>query len=677
MFMNKEEAKKRIEKLIKQIDDLRYRYHVLNDPKVSDSVYDSLEQELVRIEKKFPDLKRPDSPLERIGGKPLDKFVKVNHEVQQWSFNDAFSKDEMKEWEERVLKLLEKDLGDKPNLEYVCELKIDGLHIVFTYEKGLLKLAATRGDGKVGENVTNNIKTIQSVPLRLKKPIDVIVEGEVWLSEKQLNEINNQRKKQGQAEFANPRNAAAGTIRQLNPKVVAARKLDCFVYDWSGGKHNLPKTQEKELKELSELGFKVNQEYKVCKNLDEVFEFWQNWQNKRNKQEYWIDGVVVKINRRDLQDKLGYVGKAPRWAIAFKFPAEEVTTIIEDIQVQVGRLGTLTPVANLKPVKLAGTVVKRATLHNEDQIKRLGVKIGDTVVIRKAGDIIPEVVSVLTKLRTGKEKKFSMPSRCPICESKVEKKSVAESGGGSSVAYFCTNPKCFAQQQRGITHFVSKKAFNIDGLGGKIVIQLMEEGLLKTPADIFKLEKDDLVPLERFAEKSANNLIQAINQAKKVTLSKFIYALGISNVGEETAIDLAEHFGSLKNLAKASVDDLAGLNDIGPVVAESIATWFGDDDNKKLIEDFKEVGVKISEQKISTKKGNLSGKKIVVTGTLSLMSRDEAKEKIRQAGGDWVSSVSKNTDYVVVGENPGSKADKARDLGINILDEKEFLNLIK
>ncbi len=676
--MNQAEAKKRINKLITQIDDLRYRYHVLNDPTVSDQVYDSLEQELKSLEAEFPDLKRADSPLQRIGGKPLAKFSKVKHEVRQWSFNDAFSDAEIYDWEERIKKLLAKDLGNEAKIEYVCELKIDGLHVVFTYEKGLLKLAATRGDGAIGEDVTQNIKTIQSVPLRLKKPVDVIVEGEVWLSEKQLEQINKQRRVQGQAEFANPRNAAAGTIRQLDSKVVAARKLDCFVYDWSSGKEKLPQTQFEELKALADLGFKVNQEYKLCKDIKEVVDFWQKWSKKRQSQAYWIDGIVVKINSRDYQNRLGYVGKAPRWAIAFKFSAEEVTTIIEDIVIQVGRLGTLTPVAYLRPVKLAGTTVKRATLHNEDQIKRLGVKIGDTVIIRKAGEIIPEVVSVLPKLRLGKEKNFVMPAKCPVCGSGVEKKTITEKGIGKSVGLFCANKYCFAKKQREIIHFVSRKAFDIDGLGEKIVIQLMEEGLLKTPASIFELEKDDLIPLERFAEKSADNLIAAINQAKKITLARFVYALGIPHIGEETAIALANHFGSLDKIIKATPQDFSTVEDIGPIVAKSLVDWLSGKRNLELIDDLQKAGVEIATQKVITKKtGPLAGKKVVVTGTLESLAREEAKEKIRQAGGDWVSSVSKNTDYVVVGKNPGSKADKAKKLGVKIIGEKEFLNLLK
>ncbi len=676
--MDKNLAKKRINKLIEQIDELRYRYHVLDNPTVSDEVYNSLEQELVALERQFPELKRPDSPLQRIGGKPLDKFVKVKHAVRQWSFNDAFSPEEVSDWQERIKKLLIKELGHQPQLEYVCELKIDGLHIVFTYEKGLFKLAATRGDGVIGEDVTQNIKTIQSVPLRLKKPVNIIVEGEVWLGEKQLQEINKQRRKSGELEFANPRNAAAGTIRQLDPKIVAKRQLDCFIYDLSASANKFPATQQEELEELKKLGFKVNSHYRLCRSLEEVVKFWQQWQKKRTTQEYWIDGVVIKVNQREYQNKLGYVGKAPRWALAFKFPAEEVTTVIEDIQVQVGRLGTLTPVAHLKPVRLAGTTVKRATLHNEDQIKRLGVKIGDTVVIRKAGEIIPEVVSVLPKLRTGKEKNFSMPKKCPICGSVVDKKVISEKGKEKSVAYFCTNKNCQAQQQRRIIHFVSRKAFNIDGLGEKIVEQLMAEGLIKDPADIFELEKDDLVPLERFADKSAENLINAIEVSRKVPLARFVYALGIQHVGEETAVALANWFGGLENLQKASLEKLEQISDIGPVVAKSIDEYFNNKHNLEFLEKFKKVGVEVESQKIQKEiKGVLAGKKIVVTGTLESMGRQEAKEAIRRAGGDWVSSVSKNTNYVVKGENPGSKYDTAKKLGVKIIDEKEFLKLVK
>ena len=675
--MNQAEAKNRIDKLIKQIDDLRYRYHVLNEPGLSDQVSDSLQRELKELEIQFPALKRLDSPLERIGSRPLDKFVKVRHAVRQWTFNDAFTAAEVAEWQERITKLLEKSLGYPPKIEYVCELKIDGLHIVFTYQNGLLKQAATRGDGRVGEDATQNIKTIQSVPLRLKEPLNVIVEGEVWLGEKQLKEINRQRQVLGQPEFSNPRNAAAGTIRQLDSKIVAARKLDCFVYDWSGGEAKFPATQREELERLKALGFKVNPYHRLCRTLDEIVAFWQEWQKKKASQEYWIDGVVIKVNQRQFQNLLGYVGKAPRWAMAFKFPAQEVTTVIENISVQVGRLGTLTPVAHLKPVRLAGTVVKRATLHNQDQIRRLGVKIGDTVVIRKAGEIIPEVLSVLLKLRTGKEKEFKMPDRCPICRSSVEKRVITQKGKEKSVAWFCTNSACYAQQLRRIIHFVSKKSFDIDGLGEKIVEQLMAEDLVKDPADLFTLDKEDLLPLERFADKSADNLIASIRQAKNIGLDRFLYSLGIIHIGEQTAVTLAEKFHSLANLKKATLTDLETISDVGPVVAKSIYQYFNDKINLRLLDKLEKVGINIQKVEVVKPSGPLLDKKIVVTGTLEKMSREEVKAAIRQAGGGFVSAVSKNTDYVVVGQNPGSKAAKAKNLGLKILNEEDFLSLIK
>ena len=675
--MNQSEAKKRIDQLISQIDELRYRYHVQNDPTISDEVYDSLSRELKELERQFPTLRRPDSPLGRIGGRAMDTFKKVRHEVRQWSFNDAFNVLEFTEWQERIERLLTKELGHRPKFAYSCELKIDGLHIVLTYRKGLLELAATRGDGVVGEDVTSNIRTIQSVPLRLRKPLDVIVEGEVWLSEAQLEAINKERTKAGQPAFANPRNAAAGTIRQLDPAIVAARKLDCFVYDWSGGGTNAPPTQIEELKALKALGFKVNDHYQRCRTTDEVVSFWQTWQERRTKEPYWIDGVVIKVDDRRYQQLLGYVGKAPRWAIAFKFPAQEVTTVITDIQVQVGRLGTLTPVAHLRPVALAGTIVKRATLHNEDQIKRLGVKIGDTVVVRKAGDIIPEVVSVLPKLRTGREKPFVMPRRCPSCGSLVKKQTITEKGQGTSVAVFCTNPRCYAQQQRQITHFISKKAFDIDGLGHKIIEQLMAEGLVKDPADLFSLAPADLEALEGFAEKSAANLVAAIAHSKVIPLPRFLYALGIQGVGEETALDLAEHFGSLDRVAAADVEDIEAVAGVGPVVARSLHAYFRQKETSMLLRRLTEAGVTVeSVKQKSPTHGPLAGKKVAVTGTLESMSRDEVKAAIRRAGGDWVSSISKQTDLVVIGENPGSKYSRAKALGLKLLTEEAFRALL-
>ncbi|OGY46380.1 MAG: hypothetical protein A2840_00755 [Candidatus Buchananbacteria bacterium RIFCSPHIGHO2_01_FULL_47_11b] len=664
--MTKADAKKRIDKLVAQIDDLRYRYHVLNDPQVTDEVYDSLTRELRELEQRYPEFRRLDSPLQRIGGKPLDKFKKVQHEVRQWSFNDVFEPQELVDWETRITKLLEKQTGKKPKLEYVCELKIDGLHVVLTYRDGLLVQAATRGDGIIGEDVTQNIKTIHSIPLRLRQSINLIAEGEVWLSEVQLERINAERRKTQQPEFANPRNAAAGTIRQLDPKIVAGRKLDCFVYDWSGGA-TPPPTQAEELSALKKLGFHVNDHHQVCQTINEVIKFWESWGKKKTSQPYWIDGIVVKVNQRAYQTALGYVGKAPRWAIAFKFAAQQATTVVQDIQVQIGRLGTLTPVAHLRPVTLAGTTVQRATLHNQDQIDRLDVRIGDTVVVRKAGDIIPEVVSVLPDLRTGKEKKFVMPKMYQ--GSKVVRRP-------GEVAHVLADTNVREVILEKLTHFVSKKALDIDGLGEKVIIQLYNAGVIVDAADIFTLKKDKLLGLERFAEKSAENLIAAIAEKKKIPLARFLYALGIPHVGEETALTLAETFGRLEAVTRADTEKLEAVSDIGPVVAKSIADFFNNKNNQTLLKKFFDAGVTV-ESAAKQKSGKLLGKKIAITGTLELIGREEAKELIRKAGGDWVSSVSKNTSIVVVGQNAGSKLSRAEKFGVKIINEKEFLSLVR
>lgn len=675
-MLSKIQAKDRMAKLIKQVDNLRYRYHVLNDPTVSDEIYDSLERELKNLEAEWPELKSADSPLRRIGSKPLAKFHKVTHQVRQWSFNDVFAVDEFLEWHERIGRLLQDELGKKVSVDYCCELKIDGLHTVLTYAKGKLVLAATRGDGLIGEDVTQNVMTINSVPLQLCQAVNVVVEGEIWLSAAQLKKINVERKKHGEAEFANPRNAAAGTIRQLDPAVAAARKLDCFVYDWSDGDGTPPPTQVDELVLLKQLGFKVNSEYRHCNTPQEVIAFWRHWQAHRQQQPYWIDGIVIKVNRRSYQQVLGYVGKAPRWAVAFKFPAERVTTIVEDISVQVGRLGTLTPVAHLRPVNLAGTTVKRATLHNEDQIRRLGLKIGDTVVIQKAGDIIPEIVEVLPKLRTGKEKNFSMPKHCPLCQAPVQQQTATDKKQSKSVAFFCTNAECYAVRLGRLVHFVQRKAMNIDGLGEKILEQLLQTGLVRDPADIYQLTVDDLTPLERFADQKSSNIIAAIDRSRHVPLTRLIFALGIRHVGEETALALADQFHTLDKIQVASVEELLAVADIGPVVAESIAAYFADKTNRAYLERLRHSGLII--QRGGTATGQkLKGKKFVLTGTLQNISRDQAKELIRAAGGSVSESVSAKTDHVVVGDEPGSKYNKAKELEVNILDEAAFLRLVE
>jgi DNA ligase (NAD+) len=580
----------------------------------------------------------------------------------------------MDAWQDKILNYLEKETGQRPSApEYMCELKIDGLHVVLTYENGYLIQAATRGDGKVGENVTQNIKTIESVPLKLTEPVSIIAEGEIWLGRKMLEKINKEREKAGEALFANPRNAAAGTIRQLDSSVVAKRKLDTFIYDISDGE--IPVTQQKELERLEKLGFKVNKLRKLCKNLDEVVEFWQEWQKKKESQDYWIDGIVIKVNERNLQNVLGYTGKSPRWGIAFKFPAEQGTTVVEEVYVQVGRTGALTPVARVRPVQLAGTTVTHSTLHNFDEIERLDLKVGDTVIMEKAGDVIPKIVEVLPRLRTGHEKNIPVPKKCPVCGSEVGRKIIQEEKGESGAILFCKNKNCFAQELENINHFVSKKAFDIDHCGVKIVEQLVNEGLIKDAADLFTLTVGDLEELDRFGEKSARNLVEAVATAKHVTLGRFINALGIPQVGEETAEDLAQHFKSLEKLSRADYDDLTQINGVGEKVARSIVDYFGDKKHQAYIEKLFMNGVAIKKQ-TEAKTGKLSGQSFVLTGSLESMSRDEAKDKIRALGGEVNESVSKNTAAVIVGAEPGSKYDKAKKLGVKTLDEKEFLKII-
>jgi len=685
--MNKQEVKLRIEKLKKEINHHRYLYHVLDKQEISDAALDSLKHELDRLEKQYPDLITPDSPTQRVGGKPLDKFGKVPHSVPMLSLNDAFSFEEIEEWEKRIIKLIDK----KPS--YYTELKVDGLALSLTYEtrNGTLTLdvGATRGDGKWGENITENVKTIEAIPLSLSFPNNITapssleVRGEVYMGKVPFEELNKVQKKNNQPQFANPRNAAAGSVRQLDPKITASRKLffigyDVVMFSLADGfefrERKINASTHQEIHELLErIGFKsgvANKYSRLCSSIEEVEKFYQEIKKRRNKLPFWIDGIVVNVNEIDLFRRLGVVGKAPRGSIAYKFPAEQVTTVVENIQVQIGRTGALTPVAHLKPVKVAGSTVSRATLHNMDEINRLGVRIGDTVIIQKAGDIIPDIVKVLPKMRVGKEKKFKMPVKCPVCSSKVVRKS-------GEVAHYCSNKKCYAQQHSAMTHFISKKAFDIEGLGPKVLDQLFKADLVKDPADLFDLTEVDLEPLERFAEKSAENLVEAVQSSKEILLARFIYALGIRHVGEETAIDLAEQFGSLDKIMSASLEELENIHDIGGVVAKSIYGYFQDPHSQKLVKKLLAKGIKIKIDKKVSKKTGLTEKKVIVTGTLDTMSRQEAKNRIRSAGGDWVSSVSQNTDYVVAGTEPGSKYDKARKLSVKIISEKEFLKLLK
>ena len=656
--------RQRVEKLRKAIEKYRYEYHVLDKSSISPEALDSLKKELVDLEEEYPELVTADSPTQRVAGEPLKEFKKVSHKVAQWSFNDAFSGEDMLAFDERVKNFLRKaDITDSPT--YTCELKIDGLKIVLEYENGNLKTAATRGDGKVGEDVTANVRTIESVPLALTKPVNIIVEGECFLPKSQFERLNKIQKAKSEEKYANPRNFAAGTIRQLDPKIVAERRLDVFVYDIASLLNNFPKSQREELELLQKLGFKVNKYFKLCQNIKEVIAYWKEWQDKKDRQDYLIDGVVVKVNEKKYQDVLGYTGKAPRFGIALKFAAEQVTTIVEDIVLQVGRTGVLTPVAHLRPVSVAGSTVSRATLHNEDEIKRLDVQVGDTVILQKAGDVIPDIVSVLKEMRTGKEKKFVWPHFVADCGANGEIERIS-----GQAAWRCKNKNSFIQKKRKLYHFVSKHAFDIDHFGPKVIDALLEAELIATYDDIFTLKKGDLLALPRFAEKSVDNLLSAIEKAKNVSLPRLIISLSVPQVGEETAYLLADNFGSIAKLQNCKIENLQSINGVGPIVAESIVSWFKDKENIKILNKL------LKHIKIMNHGGKLEGKIFVLTGALATMSRDEAKEKIRTLGGSVSSSVSRETNYVVAGENPGTKYDNAIKLGIKILSENEFVSLL-
>lgn len=673
--MNKEQVEKRIAKLRKEIRRHRYLYHVKDTQEISDPALDSLKHELYDLEQKYPDLITPDSPTQRVSGQALDKFEKVEHSQPMLSLDDAFSFEEIKEWEERIKRVIlnkaKRSAKARNDIDFFCEPKIDGLAVALVYKKGSLQTGATRGDGKVGEDVTQNLKTIKSIPLKLRKEVDCQVRGEVYMGKESFEKINKRRKKQGKKPYANPRNTAAGSIRQLDSKVARSRSLDFFAWQLLGLDCQ---NQAEEDKKLKELGFK-SVEGKQCSNLKEIKAFFKNLEKRRQKLSFQIDGLVVSINNNQLFEDLGVVGKSPRGAIAWKFPAKQATTIVEDIQVQVGRTGSLTPVAHLKPANLAGVEITRATLHNQDEINRLDVRVGDTVIIERAGDVIPQVVRVLKRMRSGDEEKFSMPGRCPICGSKVVKK---------DAQHYCSNDRCGAIHRKKLYHFVSRSAFDIEGLGPKIIDQLLDENLTSNAADIFSLKKGDLLPLERFAEKSAQNLIEAVDESRKIPLARLIYALGIHHVGEETAVLLANVIASKtkdptdfrKTAQNLSLKELEEIKDIGPVVAKSIYDWFHNRRNRALLKKLlKEVEIKNKELTIKNQK--LGNKNFVLTGTLESLTREEAKQKIRQLGGDVSSSVSKNTDYVIVGEEPGSKFKEAKRLGVEILGEEEFLEKIE
>ena len=686
--MEKKIAKERIEKLKKEIDKYRYAYHVLDKSLISDAALDSLKKELFDLEQQFPEFIKPDSPTQRVGGQPLKEFRKVHHETRMISLNDAFSKEDMEAWLER----LENYLGHSASAFY-CELKIDGLAIELEYENGIFVRGSTRGDGIIGEDVTQNLKTVEAIPLKLNPkpytliPKRLIVRGEVFLTIKEFERMNKEQEKKGGKAYANPRNVAAGSIRQLDSKVTAGRRLDSFAYDIItdlGQKYH-----EEEHAMLKKFGFKTNPHNKPAANLKEILAFREYWAKHRDKLPYEIDGTVVLTNLNRDYENAGIIGKAPRGGIAFKFGAREAVTIIEDIKIQIGRTGVLTPVAVLKPARVGGITITHATLHNADEIKRLDARIGDTVIVSRAGDVIPKIIKVLKDLRPRGVKEFAMPKKCLVDGSAVIR---------DGVAYKCSNKNCGARNREWFRHFISRAAFNIEGLGPKIIDKFLDGGLISDAADIFTLKEGDIAVLERFGEKSAQNIIYEVSLRKKISLPRFLYSLGIIHVGEETSRVLADEFlkiggkiGSPKDILKIGADlseeKLFNVPDIGPVVAKSILEYFSagggssfggkDYQHQNLLKKLDEVGIRIESQKSKVKSQKLSGLSFVLTGTLESMSREQAKEKIRALGGNVNESVSKNTSYVVAGAEPGSKLEKAKRLSVKILNEGQFLKLIK
>jgi DNA ligase (NAD+) len=666
-------AKNDDKEIIKLREEIRYhehRYYVLDDPEISDFEFDKLVQRLRELEQKHPELVTPDSPTQRVGGQPADEFPKVRHPAPMLSLDNTYSVDDLKDFDRRV-----RELSGRASVEYVAELKLDGLSMGLTYQDGTLLHGVTRGDGLTGEDVTTNVKTIRSVPLRLQpKKLEMIgnparfeVRGEVIMTQQAFEQMNAQREAAGEPKFANPRNAAAGTMRQLDPRIVAERRLDMFVYYLliQGAEPLAEHAQA--LRTLAGLGFKVNPHWRLCPTMDDLLAYIQRWETERDGLGYEIDGIVIKVNDTRLWQELGTTAKSPRWAVAYKYPARQATTRVNDIRAQVGRTGTLTPVADLEPVDVGGVTVSHATLHNLDEIERLGVKIGDTVLIQRAGEVIPQVVKVVKAAPEGRE--FVMPRKCPVCGGDVHR---AE----GEVAFRCVNTACPAKLKESLLYFAGRRAMNIDGLGEALVDQLVDKGLVRDVADLYGLSHPQLAALERMGEKSAQNLIDEIENSKRAELGRVIFALGIRFVGERTGQLLADHFGSLDRLAQASAEELLEVEEVGPRVAEAIQEFFQEKRNRAVMERLRGAGLQFQQEQVRKGHGHLAGKQFVLTGTLPNYSRDQAKEMIEGAGGRVTGSVSKKTDYVVVGADAGSKLEKARSLGVKTLEEAELLKLL-
>lgn len=660
-----EHIKKEVEKLRKEIHYHNYRYYVLNDPVISDYEYDQLVKRLEELERQYPELITPDSPTQRIGEEITGEFPTVEHRIPMLSLDNTYNEEEVRDFDRRVKKLL----GDEP-VEYVVELKIDGVAVSLRYENGKFVQGSTRGNGKIGDDITSNLKTIKTVPLVLLTDDpdlqNIEVRGEVYMPKHEFERMNREREEEGLPLFANPRNAAAGTLKLQDPKEVAKRGLDIFVHTVAEFPEKV-KTHYEALQILKDIGFKVSPYVKLCKNIDEAIEYFNEWVDRRDSLPFEIDGMVLKVNSFDQQRRLGTTIKSPRYAIAYKFPARQATTRIKDIVLQVGRTGVVTPVAVLDPVHLSGTIVSRATLHNEDEIKRKDIRIGDWVIVEKGGEIIPKVVKVIKDKRTGEEKEFRMPEKCPVCGGKL----VREEG---EVAWRCINVSCPAQIKRSIQHFASRNAMDIEGLGPSLIDQLVDKGLVKDYGDLYYLDPKEVAKLERMGKKSTENLMRAIEKSKTRPLARLIFALGIRHVGIHAAGILAERFKSIDKLKEATFEELASIEGIGPIMAKSIVNFFREKKNLEVLEKLRRAGVKMEEEE--KKEGVLAGKTFVFTGALSKYSRHEAQEKVIALGGKVSSSVSRNTDYVVVGENPGSKYEKAKKLGIKIINEEEFLKMI-
>lgn len=663
--MERLSAEKRIEELRNLLNQYNYEYHVLDRPSVPDSEYDQLMRELTLIEEQFPDLITPDSPTQRVGGEVMSAFEKVEHRTPMLSLGNAFNEADLRDFDRRVKQIV----GD--DVEYVCELKIDGLAISLRYENGLFIQGATRGDGTIGEDITTNLKTIRSIPLRLKQEFSIEVRGEAYMPKKSFEKLNQVKEENGEEPFANPRNAAAGSLRQLDPRIAASRNLDIFLYAIGDFSETGVSTHHDGLNLLETLGLKVNKEREKCANIEEVLQYVQKWVEKRPNLPYEIDGIVIKVNSLEQQKELGFTAKSPRWAIAYKFPAEEVITKLIDIELSVGRTGVITPTAILEPVRVAGTKVQRASLHNEDLIREKDIKLGDYVVIKKAGDIIPEVVNVLAERRTGEEQEFVMPTHCPDCQSELVRLE-------GEVALRCINPKCPAQIREGLIHFVSRNAMNIDGMGEKVISQLFAHELIHDVADIYRLQQDQLLELERMGEKSVTNLLVAIEKSKSNSLEKLLFGLGIRHVGEKAAKTLAQKFGHLHALAKATQEELTDIQDIGEKMADSIVAYFENEEALQLINELENLGLNMKYNgplPVQTEEitSALAGKTVVLTGKLEQLTRNEAKEKLESLGANVTGSVSKKTDLVIAGADAGSKLTKANELGIEVWDEEKML----